>query len=71
MIERRFFIGKTNVPFINGHFDNPSKLEWETIYQRLVVENRGGVCYERDEVLWQLLNKIGYQVMGFRRFRHQ
>ena len=39
----------------------PTKLEWETIYQRLVVERRGGLCYERDEVLWQLLNYIGYE----------
>ena len=30
-----------------------------------MVEKRGGLCYERDEVLWQLLNKIGYQVKGF------
>ena len=40
----------------------PTKLEWEIIYQRLVVEKRGGLCYERDEVLWQLLNKIGFEV---------
>lgn len=45
-----------------------TKLEWETIYQRLVVEKRGGLCYERDEVLWQLLNKIGYEVLGHQRF---
>ena len=42
----------------------PTKLEWETIYQRMVVEKRGGLCYERDEVLCQLLNKIGYEVWG-------
>ena len=42
----------------------PTKLEWEIIYQRLVVEKRGGLCYERDEVLWQLLNKIGFEVWG-------
>ena len=42
----------------------PTKLEWEIIYQRLVVEKRGGLCYERDEVLWQLLTKIGFEVWG-------
>ena len=47
----------------------PTKLEWETIYQRLVVEKRGGLCYERDEVLWQLLNKIGYEVLGEELYR--
>ena len=44
----------------------PTKLEWETIYQRMVVEKRGGLCYERDEVLCQLLNKIGYEVLGLK-----
>ena len=29
------------------------KLEWSEIFRRLVVEKRGGVCYERDEVLYQ------------------
>ena len=42
----------------------PTKLEWETIYQRMVIEKRGGLCYERDEVLCQLLNKIGFEVLG-------
>merc|ERR1711937_1126936 len=40
----------------------PTKLQWDVIFQRLVVQKRGGLCYERDEVLWQFLNKIGYQV---------
>ena len=40
----------------------PTKLEWESIYQRVVVEKRGGLCYEKNELCWQLLNKIGYEV---------
>jgi len=38
------------------------KLEWSEIFRRLVVEKRGGVCYERDEVLYQALKYIGFEV---------
>ena len=35
------------------------ELSWETIFQRIVVENRPGVCYERGEVLYQTLAHLG------------
>ena len=35
------------------------ELSWETIFQRIVIENRPGVCYERGEVLYQTLKHLG------------
>ena len=36
------------------------KLEWPDIFRRLVQEKRGGLCYERDEVLYQALKYLGF-----------
>lgn len=36
------------------------KLEWPVIFRRLVQEKRGGLCYERDEVLYQVLTYLGF-----------
>jgi len=38
-----------------------TKLEWNTIFDRLIVKNLGGLCYERDEILYQVLTFIGYE----------
>ena len=35
-------------------------LEWPDIFRRLVKEKRGGICYERDELLYQALTLIGF-----------
>merc|ERR1711935_123716 len=39
-----------------------TRLDWSTIYDKLINQNRGGLCYERDETLYQVLNFIGYEV---------
>ena len=31
-------------------------------FSRLIVRNLGGLCYERDEVLYQTLKFVGYEV---------
>ena len=38
------------------------KIEWGDIFRRLVVEKRGGLCYERNEVLYQALIIMGFKV---------
>lgn len=38
-------------------------LEWGTIFRRLVTENKPGCCYERSEVLYQLLVHLGYETV--------
>jgi len=38
------------------------KLNWPDIFERVIIEKRGGICYERNEVLYQALAKFGYTV---------
>jgi len=38
-------------------------VEWGTIFSRLILENRPGCCYERSEVLFQLLVHLGYETV--------
>ena len=44
------------------------ELSWETIFQRIVMENRPGVCYERGEVLYQTLKHLGRIFYFFKHF---
>ena len=37
-------------------------LNWDTIFRRLVIEDFPGCCYERTEVLFQLLEHLQYEV---------
>ena len=37
-------------------------LDWDTIFRRLVIEDFPGCCYERTEVLFQLLEHLQYEV---------
>ena len=39
----------------------PTRLNWSTVYDRLVNKRYGGLCYERDEILFQFLKFIGYE----------
>lgn len=36
-------------------------LEWPDIFRRLIKEKRGGLCYERDELLYQVLIYLGFE----------
>ena len=38
-----------------------TKLNWSIIYDRLVEKRRGGLCYERNELLFQFIKFIGYE----------
>lgn len=40
-----------------------TELSWATIFARLVCRSLPGCCYERGEVLYQLLNYLNYDVV--------
>ncbi|MEM1120953.1 MAG: arylamine N-acetyltransferase, partial [Bacteroidota bacterium] len=52
-----------HVPFedLNIHFNIPIVLAINDLYQKVVVEKRGGFCYELNGLFIELLNKIGFQ----------
>ncbi|MBG6130020.1 N-hydroxyarylamine O-acetyltransferase [Aquimarina sp. EL_43] len=53
-----------NVPFENLdiHYDNEITLNVDTIYNKIVVQKRGGFCYELNGLFYHLLKEIGFEV---------
>jgi len=51
-----------NVPFENLdiHYNNPIELDIDKIYHKVVVNKRGGFCYELNGLFQSLLNMIGF-----------
>ena len=51
-----------NVPFENLdiHWKRPIKVEVNAFYQKIVVENRGGFCYELNGLFNELLRELGF-----------
>jgi len=51
-----------HVPFENLdiHYDNPIHLDLDKIYEKIVVNERGGFCYELNGLFQNLLSKIGF-----------
>ena len=41
------------------------KLDFERIFKRVIENKNGGLCYERDEILFQLLKYIGLAIVQF------
>ena len=52
------------VPFenIDIHLNRRIKLNVDTIYQKVVLEKRGGFCYELNGLFYELLKSIGFNV---------
>ena len=52
------------VPFENLdiHLDKPITLEVEKMYQKIVLDQRGGFCYELNGLFGQLLQVLGFKV---------
>ena len=40
----------------------PIRLDKESLYEKIVVKNRGGYCFEVNELLGHLLRDLGYEV---------
>jgi N-hydroxyarylamine O-acetyltransferase len=51
-----------HVPFENLDIHNKIKLDLAKSYEKVVVRNRGGFCYELNSLFFQLLSAIGFDV---------
>ena len=53
-----------SIPFENLDIHNnvPIKLSIEKIFDKVVNQNRGGLCYELNGLFYELLNAIGFDV---------
>lgn len=51
-----------NVPFENLdiHYKTPIKLSIDHIYEKVVLKNRGGFCYELNGLFYELLLSLGF-----------
>ncbi len=52
-----------HVPFENLdiHYTSPIELDIERIYDKIVLNNRGGFCYELNGLFYELLLSLGYK----------
>lgn len=52
-----------SIPFedLNIHYNIPIILEKEDLYQKVIVGNRGGFCYELNGLFNELLKEIGFK----------
>lgn len=52
-----------NIPFENLdiHYGKTIELDLEAIYQKIIIGNRGGFCYELNALFSSLLCKLGFQ----------
>ena len=53
-----------NVPFENLdiHLKTAIELDTDRIYEKIVINNRGGFCYELNGLFFELLNSLGFDV---------
>lgn len=53
-----------NIPFENLNIINNNKIEFDIkkIWDKIVEQNRGGICYELNGLLFHLLKYIGFEV---------
>ena len=54
------------IPFENldSWLGIPPAIETEAVFNKLVIQKRGGYCYEHNWLFMQVLKTIGYQVSG-------
>jgi N-hydroxyarylamine O-acetyltransferase len=52
------------VPFENLdiHLDRPIRLDLDALFDKVVVDRRGGICYELNELFRGLLDSVGFRV---------
>lgn len=53
-----------NVPFENLdiHYDSPITLDIDRIFEKVILNKRGGFCYELNGIFYELLHTIGFEV---------
>ncbi|WP_258102984.1 arylamine N-acetyltransferase [Marinoscillum sp. MHG1-6] len=52
-----------NIPFENLdiHYNNRIELNVNTLYDKIIRQNRGGFCYELNTLVFHLLGNLGYR----------
>ncbi len=52
-----------HIPFeaLDIHFDNPIRLDTESIFNKVIQKNRGGYCYELNHLFHILLSQVGFK----------
>ena len=55
-----------SIPFenLNPFLRIPVVLDVDSLYQKLVLNSRGGYCFEHNLLLWEALKQLGFQVKG-------
>ena len=55
-----------SIPFenLNPFLRIPVVLDIDSLYQKIVLDNRGGYCFEHNLLLWEALKQIGFKVKG-------
>lgn len=51
-----------NIPFENLDIHNQIKIDPKNSYNKIIINNRGGFCYELNGLFYELLKNIGYKV---------
>ena len=51
-----------NVPFENLDIQNKIKIDLDNLFDKIVIRNRGGFCYELNGLFYKLLKQIGFAV---------
>ncbi|MEO1625354.1 MAG: arylamine N-acetyltransferase [Bacteroidota bacterium] len=53
-----------HVPFENLdiHYQRPIQLDTAALYNKIVLQRRGGFCYELNGLFYQLLSQLGFEV---------
>ncbi len=53
-----------SVPFenLNIHINRPIHMDAESVFQKIVIERRGGFCYECNSLFGDLLQALNYQI---------
>ncbi|MHB8511971.1 MAG: arylamine N-acetyltransferase family protein [Actinomycetota bacterium] len=57
----------SSIPFENLdiHLGRPIRTDPESVYRKLVIEKRGGYCFEHNTLLATVLEEFGYAVRRF------
>lgn len=60
-LQRRHLL---SIPFENLdiHYKIPIRLDIEDIFKKVVINKRGGFCYELNSIFYELLHSIGFDV---------
>ena len=51
-----------SVPFENLDIHNGVKIDLTNLYDKIIIRNRGGFCYELNGLFYQLLKELGFNV---------